>query len=165
MAINRNIPNTIWNEPQLDNYTDDDMYMYLYLHTNKLTNLCGCYAFSVREAAHDMRKDAAEVEALLERAAEIHKAIMWDKTTNEILVCDWKQRNWSKSDTTAKCIAKELKEIKSETLQAAMDEITLDYLKKEVIPNYPMVENANPLHTAKHEIEDRIKNRCPIDAP
>lgn len=161
MAIYRKLPVTFWNEPQLDNYTAEDKYFYCYLHSNKMSNLCGCFVFSVKEAAHDMCLDMAKIETLLERAAEIHKAIMQDKETNEILVCDWKQRNWSTSSTTAVGIVKELREIKSEALQAIMDKITLDYITNEVIPNCKNAEQLNPVNRAKDEINNRMKPDTP----
>ena len=98
MAIFRNVNMSFWTDPKIvDEYTPEDRYFMLWALTNNYTNIIGCYEISIKQMSNDLGYTKDVVENLLKRFTEIHKTIMYDFETKELIVINWHKYNWSSS--------------------------------------------------------------------
>ena len=98
----------------MDDFTPEDRYFYLYLLTNPHTNLCGCYEVSVKQMSDELGYSKETVEKLMNRFENIHKQIIYDVQTKEMLIFNWNKYNWSKSPQFHKALNAEMGKIKSD---------------------------------------------------
>ena len=113
MALYRSIEVNFWNDSKImDSFTPEDKYFYLYLFTNPHTNLSGCYEISKRIVAFETGYTTESIEALLKRFEEVHKVLLYDQDTKEVLLLNWHKHNWTSSDKYRKALLKEIESIK-----------------------------------------------------
>ena len=114
MAIYRTISMTFWTDSKItDNFTPEDKYFYLYLLTNQLTNLPGCYEISVRRMSVDTGYTQETIVKLIERMEKVHNVIRYDPETKEVLLLNWGKYNWNGSPKLRKSVEGQIKYIKS----------------------------------------------------
>ncbi len=115
MAIYRNVHLTFWSDAKVtDDFTPEDKYFYLYLLTNPHTNLSGCYEISLKQISREMGYTQESIEGLIKRFSEVHKIIIYDKGSKEILLINWSKYNWTKSSKFITALEKEIESVKSE---------------------------------------------------
>ena len=113
MAVYRNIQISFWTDAKVaDEFTPEDKYFYLYLFTNPHTNLCGCYEISKKQVSWETGYSIDTVDRLIDRFVRIHKVILFNKNTKEILLINWYKYNWTTSDKFRKPLLKEIESIK-----------------------------------------------------
>ncbi len=115
MAIYRNVHLTFWSDAKVtDEFTPEDKYFYLYLLTNPHTNLSGCYEISLKQISREMGYAQESIEGLIKRFSEVHKIVVYDKNSKEILLINWSKYNWTKSSKFITALEKEIESVKSE---------------------------------------------------
>ena len=115
MAVYRNISVTFWTDSKIDDdFTPEDRYFYLYLLTNPHTNICGCYELSIKQMIKETGYNSEKIRQELQRLEKIHKVIVYDNKTKEVLIINWSKYNWSKSEKVEKAVLRVGNKIKSE---------------------------------------------------
>ena len=95
---NRNITTEIWDDPQIvDDFTSEDMYVWLYILTSPHTNLCGLLKSSITTMSNEMKTDSNIINSSIIRLKEVHQLIDYDADNKEILIKSWHKHNWTKS--------------------------------------------------------------------
>lgn len=115
MAVFRQVHIDFWQDGFVLDLTPEEKYFYLYLMTNSKTTQCGVYELPRRIIETETGYNRETVEKLLDRF-EGYKKIVYDKSSNEIFINNWVKYNKIVSPKVKKCVEKELKEIKSQTL-------------------------------------------------
>ena len=113
MAIYRNVQMSFWTDRKIEeDFTPADKYMYLFLMTNPLTNLCGCYEIGFKQIAHMTGYDVKKVKAIIERLQSEHKVISY--SNGEVLLLNWHKFNWTTSEKFRNPLLIEIQNIKNE---------------------------------------------------
>ena len=124
MAVYRNIQTSFWIDPKVtDDFTPEDKYFYLYLFTNPHTNLCGCYEISKKQFAWETGYSKETIDGLMKRFEQVHKVIIYNEETKEILLVNWHKYNWTSSDKFRKSLIKEIEKIKSDDFKRYLTDI------------------------------------------
>ncbi|WP_159641857.1 hypothetical protein [Erysipelothrix anatis] len=98
MSLYRKISLGFWDDSQIvDEFTPEDKYFMLYLLTNPHTNLIGCYEISFRQMSNETGYSRDTIERLLDRMANLHSVIEYDKETKEVFIKNWHKYNWTRS--------------------------------------------------------------------
>lgn len=112
MAIYRQIHTTFWKDKRVGEWTQIQKLFFLYLLSNDNTTQCGVYEFNKRYAKFELDLSGKEVDELL-KFFEDEKRIVYNPTTEELLMINWLKYNSARSPKVATVIDKELKEIKT----------------------------------------------------
>ena len=113
MAKYRNVHMSFWTDSKVaDEFSPEDKYFYLYLLTNPLTTLTGCYEISKKQMSIDTGYSRETVDKLIERLDRVHGVIKYSPTTKEILILHWGKYNWTTSPKLRHCVEEQLKIIK-----------------------------------------------------
>ena len=105
MAVYRNISVTFWTDSKIDDdFTPEDKYIFLYLLTNPHTNICGCYELSIKQMIKETGYNSEKIKQELQRLEKVHKVILYDNKTKEVLIINWSKYNWSKSSKVEKAV-------------------------------------------------------------
>ena len=124
MAIYRNISMTFWTDSKIaEDFTPEDKYFYLYLMTNPLTNLPGCYEISVRQMSIDTGYTKETIQKLLDRMVRVHNVVRYSTETKEILILNWGKYNWNNSPKLRKCVEEQIKHIKNTEFKAYVESL------------------------------------------
>ena len=124
MAIYRNVQMAFWTDTKIsDDYTPEDRYFYLYLLTNPHTNLCGCYEISVKQMADETGYSKETIEKLIKRFEEVHKTIVYSKSSKEVLLINWSKYNWTSSEKFRKPLLKEIEHVKSIEFKSFLEDL------------------------------------------
>lgn len=134
MAIYRNIQMSFWTDTKIaDDFSPKERYFYLYLLTNPLTSLCGCYEISKRRMASETGYTRKEVDELIEQLKK-HEVIVYSEETKEVLVVNWHKHNWTSSEKFRKALWSEITLVKDEQfkeyltdLYNGMDTVSIPY--------------------------------------
>lgn len=113
----RMIDTALWNNEEIiENFTAEDKYFWLYLLTSPHATILGTMKYSPALIARDMGLHKDTVENLLYRFEKVHRLIIADKETSEVLILNWYKFNWTKSETFAKALTAELAKVKSKMI-------------------------------------------------
>lgn len=119
MAIFRQVHTDFWIDSKVqDTFTANDRYFMLFLLTNPATNMIGCYEMSKKNIAYYMGFDheknwETKISTLIDRFVRVHKIIMYDEATKEILILNWAKFNWANNPKYFPKMKNELQNIKS----------------------------------------------------
>lgn len=121
----RMIDTELWNNSDIiENFTAEDRYFWLYLLTNPHNSICGVMKYSPALIARDMGYHKDCVQNLVYRFETVHKAIVVDKNTNELVIVNWGKFNWNKSKDILATVSSNAKKIFSDTIRAiVMDKV------------------------------------------
>lgn len=101
MAIYRSVHLSFWTDNKVeDEFTPEDKFFYLYLLTNPQTNICGCYEISYSSMCRHTGYDKNTIIRLIKRFQDVHKMIVFNEETKELLILHWYKYNWSESEKT-----------------------------------------------------------------
>jgi hypothetical protein len=124
MAIYRSISMTFWTDSKIaEDFTPEDKYFYLYLMTNPLTNLPGCYEISIRQMSIDTGYTKETIQKLLNRMVEVHNVVRYSPETREILLLNWGKYNWNNSPKLRKCVEEQIKYIKNKDFKTYVESL------------------------------------------
>lgn len=155
MASYRTISTAFWNDSKVeDEFTPEDKYFFLYLLTNKHTNLCGCYEISKRQMSKEMGYSVETIDNLLYRFRNIHNVIDYDEVTKEILIFNWHRYNWSSSELFIKGAKKVAHYIKNESYKEYIFDLLEAHENKEEV--YPIYTVSYPMHTSVSVSDNNI---------
>lgn len=119
----RMIDTDLWNnEDIIEYFTAEDKYFWLYLLTNPHNNICGVMKSSPVLIARDMGYSKECIQNLLYRFENVHRAIIVDKETHELLILNWGKFNWNKSPDILKTVEKTMNSINSYYLKEILSE-------------------------------------------
>jgi hypothetical protein len=112
MAKFRQFHMSFWTDPKIEEFTAEEKYLYMFLLTTPLTNLCGCYEISYKkiEDFTGIKKDKAEK---LVSALQSKGVIDYSKETYELLVINWHKYNWTSSNLFRKPLQAEIENVKN----------------------------------------------------
>ena len=114
MAKFRNISTTFWNDTKVsEDMTPDEKYLFLYLLTNPLTNLCGCYEIGMRQIAYDTGLSNDKVKKALDSLIHKHCVVRYSERTKEMLIVNWHKHNWTSSEKFRKPLADQINKVKN----------------------------------------------------
>ena len=103
MANYRNIQVSFWTDSKvIEDFTPEDKYFYLYLMTNPLTTLCGCYEISRKQMSIHTGYSVETIDNILYRMETLHDILRYNKETRELLLLNWHKYNWVGSDKVLK---------------------------------------------------------------
>lgn len=103
-----------WNDTKIvDTFTPEDKYFMLWAVTNTYVNIIGCYEVSVKQISYDLGYTKESIENLLKRFNTIHKNILYDFETKELLVVNFSKYNWTKSPKIDVAIKSNIEKVKS----------------------------------------------------
>ena len=124
MAIYRSISMTFWTDSKIaEDFTPEDKYFYLYLMTNPLTNLPGCYEISIRQMSIDTGYTKETIQKLLDRMVKVHNVVRYSPETREILLLNWGKYNWNNSPKLRKCVEEQIKYIKNKDFKTYVESL------------------------------------------
>lgn len=115
MATHRYVQTCFWLDNEVQDYSSEEKYFYLYLLTNPYTAQCGIYKLPLRNVAAEMAIEYEAVKKLIEKF-EGYEKIRYSKKTGEIAIKNWAKYNKSTSPKVTACIEKELSEINDKNL-------------------------------------------------
>ena len=119
MAIYRNVQMSFWTDRKIDeDFTAEQKYVYLFLLTNPLTNLCGCYEIGHRQGAKLTGLSASQFAGIMEKLEKQHKVISYSEKTGEVLIMNWSKYNWTLSEKFRKPLLAEIQAVKDDTFKA-----------------------------------------------
>ena len=128
MAVYRQLQVSFWQDEFVLELTPEEKYFYLYLMTNSKTTQCGIYEIAPKVMEMETGYNRETIEKLLARFQDYGK-ILYSKDNKEILLLNWLKFNPLSNQNIQKCVAKELKGVKTpEFLEILNDLYDLDGL-------------------------------------
>lgn len=122
MAKYRNIHVSFWTDRKIsEEFTAEERFLFLYLLTNPLTNMCGCYEIGYKAMSDDTGLTVAKVKQVVKSLMD-HKVISYNETTGEVLLVNWYRYNWTDSDKIKRLIASEVETIKTKQYRDYLNE-------------------------------------------
>jgi len=115
MAIYRQIQTTFWQDAFVLSLTPEEKYFYIYLMTNSKTKQCGIYELPLQIAQIETGYNRETVIKLIQKFIEFGK-VAFDWETSEIALKNWMKYNPDNNPKIAKCVKKELCQVKNERL-------------------------------------------------
>lgn len=113
MAIYRNVQMSFWTDRKIEeDFSADEKYLYLFLLTNPMTNLCGCYEIGKKQIANMTGIDVKKVSKLLKKLQDDQKVIAYSEETSELLLPNWHKYNWTNSEKFRQPLLKEIESVK-----------------------------------------------------
>ena len=98
MATYRNVQMSFWTDSKvMDDFTPEDKLFFLYIMTNPLTSLCGCYECSKKRMSRDTGYSVETITNIIYRMENIHQVARYNEDTKEILIMNWDKYNWTQS--------------------------------------------------------------------
>lgn len=98
MATYRNVQMSFWTDSKvMDDFTPEDKLFFLYIMTNPLTSLCGCYECSKMRMSRDTGYSVETITNIIYRMENIHHVARYNDETKEILIMHWDKYNWTQS--------------------------------------------------------------------
>lgn len=98
MATYRNVQMSFWTDSKvMDDFTPEDKLFFLYIMTNPLTSLCGCYECSKKRMSRDIGYSVETITNIIYRMENIHHVAKYNEDTKEILIMNWDKYNWTQS--------------------------------------------------------------------
>ena len=115
MAIFRKIHTTFWSDSFISELDADKKLFYIYLLTNERTRQCGIYEITKRQISFDTGYSIDTVSILLQYFIDTEK-ILYNNSTNEIAIKNWRKYNPDNSPKVKSCVNKELSDVKDTVL-------------------------------------------------
>lgn len=128
MAQYRQINTGFWKDTKIEDFSVNEKLIYLYLLTNSLTNMCGCYELSLRQMSYETGINLDATSANLERLSAVHDVILYDRNTKEVLVKNWWKYNWTKSPRFIEGLLDEIKQVRAEDFRVFLGNKLADFL-------------------------------------
>ena len=115
MATYRNVQMSFWTDSKvMDDFTPEDKLFFLYIMTNPLTSLCGCYECSKKRMSRDTGYSVETIANIIYRMENIHHVARYNDETKEILILNWDKYNWTQSSKVLDGAYKGAAQIKSQ---------------------------------------------------
>lgn len=152
----RMIDTELWNDENIiENFTAEDKYFWLYLLTSPHNSICGVLKYSPSLMARDMGLHKDTIVNLIYRFENVHKLIVTDKDTSEIVILNWGKYNWTSSPKVMSFVNKEIQAVKSANIVAILTERVSNFTsKKKDNPDTVSIPYAYPPNTIINNIED-----------
>lgn len=148
MAVSRNIYTKLWGDTKvLKNFTPEDKLFWVYLLTNKNTNLLGCYELPLETIESELGFNAKSIEKIIDRFEKLHKIIEYDFDSSEILIKNWCKYNWVKNTKYETALYKQVGVVKSEKLRVSIFNIFSDFYSKLNNNEETCIPYTYPIHT------------------
>jgi DnaD/phage-associated family protein len=112
MARYRSLETTFWQDNFIVRLPLEEKAFYSYILTNTRTCQCGIYSFSLVFSAVELGCSEEKIRELISKFTDYGK-ILYDESTEEIMIVNWYKYNLSTSIKTLICVNKELKAIKN----------------------------------------------------
>lgn len=122
MAIYRKIYTGFWTDPGTESLSAEGKLVFLYLLTNPMTTMCGCYGISMHRVSVETGYSIDTVSETMRNLVE-NGVISYDEGTSEVLITNWGKHNWTKSPKIDKPLAESIEAVKSEKLRGILVEI------------------------------------------
>lgn len=164
MGYQRTVSSKFWEDSKVEEFSPEDRYVLLYMLTNPLTNLCGCYEISMRRMSRDLGYNPDMVGVIVTRLSE-SGIIEYDHNTSELLICHWSRYNWNASPKLDKPLTEAIKAVKSDRLRERLVEVYeqergIPYPYRMDTPGIPFTIS-NTISITKTESAESSAPRCP----
>ena len=164
MAIYRPIQTTFWDDPYILDLSLEEKAFYLYLLTNDKTKQCGIYEIPLRKIEMETNLSGERILELFHKFQNQGK-IQYSLETREIAVINWLKYNPVNNVNIAKCVEKELREVKNIELVNLLYDVTqplIDHINKK--GDHVLIEN--PFKTIYIPVEyEKQAPTKPLEAP
>lgn len=118
----RMIDTDMWFDSQIvDDFTKNDIYLWLYILTSPRTNICGILKNGKTMMCLESKMTKDELEESLKNLEHLHKVIKYNQENDEILILKWYKHNWTKSSKLIDCLKKQSSKIKTEEFKEYID--------------------------------------------
>lgn len=119
---------TIWEDEHFLNKTPEFKFFWLYLLTNRHIDICGVIHAADITISKETGFSLEAVRGFKQAFAETTKQIVFDESTNEILVLDWYKNNWTTSPKFIEGLKTAMAgEASSKVLEAVKERIGMFY--------------------------------------
>lgn len=103
----------LWeNHNFLNEFTPEEKYIFLYCLTNPHRSFCGCYEITITQIANETGLRRIHVRSVLDRLQRVHKVLVYNDLTKELLLADWLEDTWSNSKKWKKRVEREIQRCK-----------------------------------------------------
>lgn len=179
MNYTRMICSKFWEDSKVEEFSPEDKYAFLYLLTNPLTSLCGCYEISIRRMSRDLGYNMESVSVIIDRLVAI-KVIDYDRETSEVLIRNWSRYNWNASPKLDKPLIESIERVKSKTLKSwliqrfdsdreipypyPIDTVSIGYQEKNETADtlcIPSISISNSISNKKMDVENSSDSKTP----
>lgn len=143
----RKIHDTFWADPDIEDWTPDQKYFYIYLITNAQQTAVGVMPYSVKRIAFELGWSKESVDGIIKRMVEDNR-IALDIETKEMYISRFYRYNRPSTDNHKAHVAKVVSQIKSLEL------------KDQVIADITAIEGSKPA-----ELPAPKKSVTPSDKP
>lgn len=109
-----------WTDPKVqEKMTANDRYLFLYILTNPLNNILGCYEIGFKHIEIETGLSQDEIMEAVDNLISLD-VISFNFECNEILIKNYTKHNWSRSPKLDACILKELPNVKTAEFQETL---------------------------------------------
>ena len=120
------IDTDMWLDSQIvDDFTQNEIYLWLYILTSPRTNICGILKNSKTMMCIESKMKKEDFEESIKNLENKHRVIKYNETNDEILILKWHKHNWTKSSTLIKCLREQLEKIKTQEFR--------DYIESKIL--------------------------------
>ena len=118
----RMIDTDMWLDSQIvDDFTKNDIYLWLYILTSPRTTLCGVLKNSKTMMALESKMERMELEESLLNLEYKHRLIKYNQENDEVLILNWYKHNWTKSKKLMEALKKQVGKVKTEEFKTYIE--------------------------------------------
>lgn len=118
----RMIDTDMWLDSQIvDDFTKNDIYLWLYILTSPRTTLCGVLKNSKTMMSLESKMERMELEESLLNLEYKHRLIKCNQENDEILILNWYKHNWTKSEKLMEALKKQVDKVKTEEFKTYIE--------------------------------------------
>ena len=116
------IDTDMWLDSQIvDDFTKNDIYLWLYILTSPRTTLCGVLKNSKTMMALESKMERMELEESLLNLEYKHRLIKYNQENDEVLILNWYKHNWTKSKKLMEALKKQVGKVKTEEFKTYIE--------------------------------------------
>lgn len=122
MGIYRTFQVSFWDDRKIEeDFTRDDMDVFIYLLLNAQVNLSGCYEIGLNRIARESKVPYEDVIKAMDRLMNIHRVIDYSEETKEVLIINWYKHNWTTSKDYIKGLKKHIDNVKDKQFKEYLE--------------------------------------------
>ncbi|MCB2340334.1 DnaD domain-containing protein [Clostridium estertheticum] len=172
MAKYRQIYTEFWSDSFVLELVPEEKFFYLYLLTNTKSTQSGIFEISPKFISIETGYDKVIVAEMLKKFCD-YKKILYDETTNEIMILNWIKYNVPDNKNAVVGIQRQLLKIKNKAFLEILYEICkvasldVDNIFKDIIVNVTSTDknNLSPMHLDSSEEQSNNIIIKPLSIP
>ena len=154
MGLYRKIDTDFWDDEKVvEDFTKEDILVFIHLLSSDKSNLCGCYKITVKTIARKTKCTLEETKQSIDHLTGLG-VINYDAKTQEVLLVNYPRHSWTCSPKFRKGVEKELEQVKSEKFK----DFILDNLGK-----LPTREKTEKTVRSKNQFNNYPQNKYDME--